>query len=66
VGVVIIRFWLCLIVLGFKSHRTGRDWFKGFGTPLWDEINAGFYEGGFLLPEIKREPSGSLCIPLIT
>ncbi|WPM85938.1 hypothetical protein QNH14_11070 [Apirhabdus apintestini] len=34
-GVAINRFWLCPVVLGFKSHKTGRDFFKEFGMPLW-------------------------------
>jgi len=34
VGVVINRFWLCPAVLGLKSYKTGRGFFKGFGAPL--------------------------------
>ncbi|WPM84780.1 hypothetical protein QNH14_20795 [Apirhabdus apintestini] len=67
-GVVINGFWLCLVVLGFKSHKTGRGFFKEFGTPLWGVIKTAFYEGGFLFSAVVRalwvQSPGILC-PLV-
>jgi len=51
--VVFIGFWRCLIVFELTSHKTGRDFLKGFSTSFQGEIKTAFCEGVFLLIPIS-------------